>query len=416
MKIYLHKDDSRHGPFTIGELNERVGTGEFSPGDFACHDGKNWVRVDEVPGYSPVAGTKGRPGEELSAPSSLSHPGRKEPKAHQLVFHGTGSEFFGIWITNTFLTLCTLGIYSAWAKVRQINYFYGNTLLNGSSFSFVANPISILKGRLIALVFFGFYLYFQTVDPLISIWIMLAVLPFVPLLVVRSMRFRMQNTEFRGLRFNFSGSVGKSYGVYLGGLILSYITAGILFPWWECQKKQFLLGNLKYGSANFRSFPQVGAFYKCAGICLLASIGGFVLLMVVVMGVGAIFSMGSGAGSDIIPLVLGLLFYLFIGVMAAYWYTFTTNHVVEATSLPSVAFQSRMRTGEVLGLWVTNILLLVITIGLATPWVMVRNARYRISRTTVLADDLDSFVAGQVESTSALGEELGETIDLDIGI
>ncbi|HAE11033.1 MAG TPA: DUF898 domain-containing protein, partial [Opitutae bacterium] len=56
------------------------------------------------------------------------------------------------------------------------------------------------------------------------------------------------------------------------------------------------------------------------------------------------------------------------------------------------------------------------TIGLATPWVMVRNARYRISRTTVLADDLDSFVAGQVESTSALGEELGETIDLDIGI
>ena len=39
-----------------------------------------------------------------------------------------------------------------------------------------------------------------------------------------------------------------------------------------------------------------------------------------------------------------------------------------------------------------------------------------INCTTVLAEDLDSFIEGQIERTSALGEELGETIDLDIGI
>ena len=47
---------------------------------------------------------------------------------------------------------------------------------------------------------------------------------------------------------------------------------------------------------------------------------------------------------------------------------------------------------------------------------MVRNARYRVNSTTVLAEDLDSFVQGQIVSTSAMGEELGETIDLDIGL
>ena len=75
-----------------------------------------------------------------------------------------------------------------------------------------------------------------------------------------------------------------------------------------------------------------------------------------------------------------------------------------------------MTTHDFVALWVVNIILLVLTFGLAVPWVMVRNARYRVNSTTVLAEDLDSFVQGQIESTSAMGEELGETIDLDIGL
>ena len=36
-----------------------------------------------------------------------------------------------------------------------------------------------------------------------------------------------------------------------------------------------------------------------------------------------------------------------------------------------------MTTFGFVALWVVNIILLVFTLGLATPWVMVRNARYR---------------------------------------
>jgi uncharacterized membrane protein YjgN (DUF898 family) len=37
-------------------------------------------------------------------------------------FRGTGGEYFRIWIVNLLLTILTLGIYSAWAKVRQLRY------------------------------------------------------------------------------------------------------------------------------------------------------------------------------------------------------------------------------------------------------------------------------------------------------
>ena len=420
MKIYVAKNKVRHGPFQLSELNARVASGYFEATDFACFDGKSWVSMSDVPGviiptdlFQTGLNSVANPvsvGLETRFPKRKFSPEkRRNPTVRTLHFTGSGSEFFRIWITNLLLTICTLGLYSAWAKVRTINYFYGNTSLDGSSFSFVANPIAILKGRIIAFVVFGAYTFFQTVEPVVSLVIMLAVFPLIPLLVVRSMRFRMQNTEYRGLKFNFTGSVGHAYSLFFGGVILTYISMGILFPWWDCQKKQYLLGNLRYGNKRFESFPRAGVFYKCAGICILMGIG--MTFLMILLSVAAGFLAGD------FGFVAGILFlYLSMGILWAYWHVSTTNHVMESTCLPGVFFRSRMSTHDFVALWVVNIILLVLTFGLAVPWVMVRNARYRVNCTTVLAEDLDSFVQGQIESTSAMGEELGETIDLDIGL
>jgi uncharacterized membrane protein YjgN (DUF898 family) len=59
-------------------------------------------------------------------------------------FRGSGAEYFRIWIVNLLLTIVTLGIYSAWAKVRRLRYFYGNTYLDGHSFEFHGRPLAIL--------------------------------------------------------------------------------------------------------------------------------------------------------------------------------------------------------------------------------------------------------------------------------
>ena len=71
------------------------------------------------------------------------------------VFTGVGGEYFKIWIVNILLTIVTLGIYSAWAKVRNKRYFYGNTSMDGVAFEYTASPIKILIGRAIAV---GFYI------------------------------------------------------------------------------------------------------------------------------------------------------------------------------------------------------------------------------------------------------------------
>ena len=52
---------------------------------------------------------------------------------------------------ESLLTLVTLGIYSAWAKVRKTRYFWQNTRLDGHAFDYHGDPRAILLGRIVAL-------------------------------------------------------------------------------------------------------------------------------------------------------------------------------------------------------------------------------------------------------------------------
>ena len=125
------------------------------------------------------------------------------PREYPFEFHGSAGEYFRIWIVNLFLTIVSFGIYSAWAKVRTERYFARSTRLAGASFDYLANPIAILKGRLLVLGFFSLYSLASTFVPLLSIAFSLAFVVIIPWAIVRSMAFRAHNTAWRGLRFHF---------------------------------------------------------------------------------------------------------------------------------------------------------------------------------------------------------------------
>ena len=134
---------------------------------------------------------------------------------HKPEFSGKAGEYFGIWFVNLLLSIVTLGIYSAWAKVRTERYFYGHTRLAGASFEYLASPIAILKGRLIAYAFvitLGLAARFS-----IGLYIGLFVLLFalMPMIVVWSLRFRARNSAWRGVNFRFDGTEGAAYGPFM---------------------------------------------------------------------------------------------------------------------------------------------------------------------------------------------------------
>ena len=328
-------------------------------------------------------------------------PSQKSTSGSDLEFSGKGGEFFGIWIVNIFLSICTLGVYSAWAKVRTTNYFYGNTTLGGSAFVYTANPVSILKGRLIAFFLLGSYSLLSNYSAELSVGFIILIPLLSPVVIIRSLKFRFQNIEFRGLRFNFKGKVSEAYKIFLGGYLLAMVSLGILFPWWEKRRKEFFVRNIRFGTSEFSCNPNLRFFYETAAMIIVV----FIFLIATFIFFGA--TLGP---------VLVFFIYPIVGVLGAYWFSKITNHIFENTQLEGVRFKSELDTFELIGLWIVNILLLVITLGLATPWVMVRNARYRISKTKVIAENIDSFIADQTEKISGFGEEIGEAFDIDLAV
>ena len=75
----------------------------------------------------------------------------QKTNSRDFFFKGNAKEWFGIWIVNLLLSIVTIGIYSAWAKVRTQKYFYGNTFVDGRNFDYHATGGQILKGRLIVI-------------------------------------------------------------------------------------------------------------------------------------------------------------------------------------------------------------------------------------------------------------------------
>ena len=139
----------------------------------------------------------------------------ENPHISPFEFKGTGKEYFGIWIVNILLTIVTLGIYSAWAKVRNKQYFYGNTFLEGSSFEYTAEPKQILKGRIIAILFFILYNLVATYFPLISVILGLLLLLITPWIIMKSLAFNARYSQYRNIRFGFQQDLKESAKVFI---------------------------------------------------------------------------------------------------------------------------------------------------------------------------------------------------------
>ena len=110
-------------------------------------------------------------------------------------------EYFKLWIVNMVLTVVTLGIYSAWAKVRNTQYIYGHTQVEGHRLQYLATPMQLLKGRLIALVFFIAYMVLSSLIPMLGLFLALLVWLATPYLMYQGLRFNLRQTAYRNVRF-----------------------------------------------------------------------------------------------------------------------------------------------------------------------------------------------------------------------
>ena len=460
-------------------------------------------------------------------------------KLTPIVFQGKVSEYFGIWIVNLLLSLVTLGIYSAWAKVRRKKYFYNNTSIDNVGFDYHANPIAILKGRVIAFVLFALYVYGKGSSPILAGVLVMLFFLALPWLIVRGSLFNACNTSHRGLRFDFVGTVSKAARVFIGLPMLTIFTLGLIWPYIAHEKSQFLMSNHRFGLSQFDMSRVVKQFYKVYLIIFIVPLIGILAAIAIPVyqtfinkakaaaaphsalsihnvqafvptntpmvlaandasaelpKVERVYSDNAPAETTLVatqeapstdtaaevmpveptavdnaeqatdnaieaPSVMtaeeekkmqeaekaleemikkqnaeskmkqwlsspfgilaglgGLLLYVFfIFGFLGYFQSRISNLVWNNTTLDKLSFKSSLRARDFMWLYFTNMLAIMFTFGLATPWAQIRMARYRTSKLSIVGDvDFDQFVGDKKEEVKATGEEIADMFDVDL--
>jgi uncharacterized membrane protein YjgN (DUF898 family) len=383
-------------------------------------------------------------------------------------FVGSGSEYFRIWIVNLLLTLVTLGLYYPFAKVRRLRYFHGATEVGGQPLAFHADPWKMLRGYLLVALMLAAYTGAGQFSPMAGAIAFLIVAPLWPALWHSSMRFRLANTGWRGLRFAYTGTLKQAYAVMAVPLVLAMLSVALtllvgepeaqprlpevppapppapppeneaggaggwailfallplalalllapIFLWLlkRQQHRHYALGPehtvFAVGLARF-----YGLFMRTAGLGLAA--------LLVFVGVGALIIdvLGDGArGSPLLTTLVVLLGYLlFFALVGGYFTARLQNLVWNGTASARLRFDSRLSARKLAELWLRNTLFTLLTLGLYFPFAQVASARLRLQAVSVHAEvDPDTLVdeAGVLREAAA-GDAAGDLFGLDIGL
>jgi len=338
-------------------------------------------------------------------------------------FKGTGSEYFGIWIVNTLLKLITLGIYSAWAKVRKRRYFYGSTTLHNEPFDYLADPMALFKGWVIGAVAFLLYMLSSRVSQVMSMIVGLIIFIAVPWLIVRSRMFSTRNSSHRNIRFSFRPNYSEAYLVFLGLPLLASFTLGIMMPYATYRQKRFLVENSSYGMTQFSFHATAKDFYLFfirITLVALAILTSMAVIFFLAYGgsahiLGAIAAKTPAAAQSL-ALFSMLGFFIFYFYVGTYVQTALTNLTWNATSVGDCRFTSMLRVRDMVWLYLSNAVAITCSLGLLIPWASVRMARYRFARLKVTTQkELDGFIAqARSDEISATGEEIGDIFGVNV--
>jgi uncharacterized membrane protein YjgN (DUF898 family) len=341
------------------------------------------------------------------------------PKVMSFEFTGNGKEYFKIWIVNIVLTILTLGIYSAWAKVRNKQYFYGNTLFDNASFEYTAKPLQILKGRILAFIVVGIYFGLQQFLPPIYLlyFIPVAIVFFVlvmPWVVVKGLQFNARHSTYRNISFGFDGTYWGAFKAFILWPLAGITIVLVPFAWQK--KNEYFINNSRYGTSSFEFTATVSDYYRIFGIMIVLGLGLGIAFMVLSF-IGGLLAAIHPALTAIVIVVAYLGIYF---VMGAYFGMASNNLMYNSTQLKQHNLTSNYELKSYAMLLFTNTLGILCTLGLFIPWALVRSARYHADHINfVAAEDLDNFIAAEEQHVNTLAEGLADTHDLfniDVGI
>jgi uncharacterized membrane protein YjgN (DUF898 family) len=309
----------------------------------------------------------------------------------RLKFYGEGGKYFGILIVNFLLTLVTLGLYYPWARAKNMQYLYGETEFAGSRLQFHGTGKEMFKGfikaiALLAVLLGVYYLLTASRSTALAlvgtVWYIVGIMLIIPLAIHGGLRYRMSRTSWRGIHFGYRGRLGELFRLFVRDAVLTVVTLGIYGSWMSIHLRKYCIGHVRLGNCTFRY---------------------------------------DGDGSDFFWLNFkGILLTIVTLGIYSFWYArdlnrYYINHLKLQQDGNEFSFTTHISAGDIFLMGITNYFLIVFTLGIGTPWAILRQIRMVIDNIELDgAFNAETVIQTEEDYSNATGDDMLDMLDVGL--
>jgi uncharacterized membrane protein YjgN (DUF898 family) len=292
----------------------------------------------------------------------------ENPKETHFAYHGTVGRIFRIWLVNILLKIVTLGIYSFWGKTRLRRYIVGSFSLLNDRFEYTGTGGELFRGFLkalpiIILVYSPLFIWNPEQYPLVQ----LIFIPIIFLLIAATyaaLRYRLSRTTWRGIRGKLTGSALHYAGLTVGRTLINVVTLGIAIPYSDVIVYRYRANHMHFGSVKVEFHGEGSKLMKINIITLLLTI----------------------------PT---------LGISRLWYIAARIRYFLASTSVNNLTFKGTQTAGNMIGLILGNLVILVLTLGLGISIIIQRNLKY-FAKNVIIVGDIET--SGIHQSTELLGK------------
>lgn len=361
------------------------------------------------------------------SPDTVTSPDDAGAAVNKFEFTGSAGEMWPIIFKNLLLNIITLSFYRFWGRTNIRRYLWSNVRFMGDPLEYTGRGGELFVGFLIVFVVvfiplvallswaqtlmiqgdtLGYVIFGVTYGFLF--WLM-------PLGLYRAFKYRMSRTRWRGIRGAQLESGVRYATEFFGFMIPTLLTAGLLMPVMENRLFTLESDNRRFGTGRFSydggAKKLYGGFLTSYAIVIAGYVAVFGGMFIATKAAGDATGQPSMIESSL-PLITILVFYVILG-LAFIIYEFTKlSHFWNNTKFENAEFAFSGTKGDLFRLYLGNILLTIVTLGIAYPIAQMRIVRF-MAENVMLKGELDlSAISQSEEAEPEFGEGLAEGFDM----
>ncbi len=373
----------------------------------------------------------------------------------RVTYHGKAGEVFRLHLLNLLMNIITIGIYSFWGKTRIRRYMTSHIAIQRDRFEYTGTGKELFYGWLKALLIFLPLIICMSI-PVVNLIALPIFLGIFSIALYLAMRYRLSRTRWRGIRFNLSGSLKEYFILSLKRTFINIVTLGWKIPKSDLLRWSYIANHMSYGDLKFSYQGDDSRLKRIHAITLTIFIVAFLAGFVPLVGIGLSKGMetvekekfqqttqqtepiydengypvvestdtkkSEGEAIDIDKSMIGGIIFMYVSLglafIARFWYHAALwQEKYRGLRLANLRFKSDVTGKGLAKLFVTNALIIILTLGLGKPIAAQRTLRYYATNMR-LGGDLNELIAHQSieKQKSGMGDALAADVGFDLGL